>query len=82
VAPEEEIVGFRPIDAADLVDIAEALSGQQSAQRSGPLQNGVDRDGRTVKEEARAGELRSGLRYPRLHAADQPVRGGERFSEA
>jgi hypothetical protein len=31
VAPEEEIVGFRPIDAADFVDIAEALSGQQRA---------------------------------------------------
>ena len=36
----------------------------------------------TSEEEARAGELRAGLRHRRLHAADQPVRGGERFSEA
>src|SRR5439155_15509609 len=29
VAAEEEVVGFRPIDAADLVDIAEALRGEE-----------------------------------------------------
>ena len=31
VAAEEQIVGFRPVDAADLVDVAEALRGEQRA---------------------------------------------------
>src|SRR6516165_9598779 len=34
VAAKEEIVGFRPIDAADLVDIAEALGGEERARRT------------------------------------------------
>src|SRR5262249_42301029 len=64
VAAKEEIVGFRPIDAADLVDIAEALRGEERARRSRPLQNGVDRNGRAVKKKARGRELRAGLRHP------------------
>src|SRR5215467_13710147 len=62
VAAKEEVVGFWPIDAADLVDIAEALRGEERARRSRPLQNGVDRNGRAVKKKARGRELRAGLR--------------------
>ena len=31
VPAEEQIVGFRPVDAADLVDVAEALRGDERA---------------------------------------------------
>jgi hypothetical protein len=82
VAAEEEIVGFRPIDAADLVDVAEALGGEERARRTCALQNGIDRDGRTLKEQTRTGEPRAGLRHPTLHADDEPRRGRERLSEA
>jgi hypothetical protein len=46
------------------------------------LQNGVDRDGGTVKEQARPGESRAGLRHPILDAGDEPRGGRERLSEA
>jgi hypothetical protein len=82
VAAKEEVVGFRPIDAADLVDVAKALGGKERARRPRPLQNGVDRNGGTVKEKPRAGELRAGLRHPTLHAGDEPRRSCERLSEA
>jgi hypothetical protein len=82
VAAEEEIIGFRPIDAADLVDIAEALGGEERAWRPRAFQNGVDRNGGTVKEQARTGEPRAGLRHPFLHAGDEPRGGRERLSEA
>ena len=81
VAAEEEIVGFRPIDPADLVDVTEALGGEERARRPRPFQNGVDRNGRTVKEQARTGEPRAGLRHPFLHAGDEPRGGRERLSE-
>src|SRR5262249_49180266 len=82
VAAEEEIVGLRPIDAADLVDVAEALGGEERAWRACALQNGVDRDGPTVKEQARAGKPRAGLRTPILHAGAEARGGRERLSEA
>ena len=59
---EEQIVGFRPVDAADLVDVAKALRGQQRAVRAGALQDGVDRDGGAVQEQPRrARSCASGL---------------------
>ena len=48
---EEQIVGFRPVDAADLVDVAKALRGDERAARAGALEDGVDRDRRAVEEE-------------------------------
>src|SRR5262249_36636300 len=82
VAAKEEIIGFRPIDAADLLVIAEALGGEERAWRTCVLQNGVDRNGRAVKEKARGREPRAGLGDPILHAGDEPRRGCERLSEA
>src|SRR5262249_44066875 len=82
VAAKEKVVGFRPIDAADLVDVTEALRGEERAWRARALQNGIDRNGRTVKEKARPGDLRAGLLPPTLHAGDEPRRRCERLSEA
>jgi hypothetical protein len=82
VAAEEEIIGFRPIDAADLVDVAEALGGEERAGRPRPFQNDVDRDGGTMKEQARLGEPRAGLRHAILDAGDEPRGSRERLSEA
>jgi hypothetical protein len=82
VATEEKVVGLRPIDAADLVDIAEALRGEERTACSRPLQNGVDRNGRTMKEKPRSGKLRPGLRHSGLDTRDEPRRSRERLSEA
>ena len=50
---EIQIVGVGPVDAADLVDVAEALGGHQRGLGAGALQDGVDGDGRAVQEQAR-----------------------------
>ncbi len=48
---EEKIVRVRPVDAADLVNVAKALGGEQRRLGAGALQQRVDGDGRAVKEE-------------------------------
>ena len=55
---EEQVVGLRPVDAADLVDVAEALRGQQRAARALALQDGVDGDRGAVQEQPRGVEAR------------------------
>ncbi len=42
---EIEIVGVGPVDAADLVDVPEALRDDERRLGAGALQDGVDRDG-------------------------------------
>ena len=79
---EEQVVGLRPVDAADLVDVAEALRGQQRAARAGALQDGVDRDRGAVQEQPRGVEARAGLADAVLDAGDQPLRRGQRLAEA
>ena len=79
---KEQVVGFRPVDAADLVDIAEALRGEQRAVRAAALQDGVDRDRGAVQEEPRRAKLRSGLADAILDAGDEPLRRGQRLAEA
>ena len=61
VAAKEQVVGFRPVDAADLVDIAKALRGEKRAGCPGALQDGVDRDGGAVQKKPRGAKLRSRL---------------------
>ena len=51
---EEQIVGVRPVDAADLVDVAKAFGDEQRGLGAGALEDGVDGDGRAVQEQARA----------------------------
>ena len=78
---EEEIVGFRPVDAADLVDVAKALRCDERAARAGALQDGVDRDRGAVQEQPRGAERCAGLGDAVLDAVDQPRRRGERLAE-
>ncbi len=82
VTAKEQIVGFRPIDAADLVDIAKALRGEERAGCSRALQNGVDRDGGTVQEKPRRTKLRACLSHSILDTGNESRRRGQRFSEA
>ena len=58
---EKQIVRVRPVDPADLVDVAETLGGDQRGLGAGAFQQGVDRDGRAVKEQRRRGEVAAGL---------------------
>jgi hypothetical protein len=78
---KKQVVGFRPVDAADFVDIAEALGGEQGARRPRPLQYRVDGNGGAVKEKARGGESFAGLRHAVLDARDEPRWRRERLSE-
>ena len=82
VAAKEQVVGFRPVDAADLVDIAKALRGEKRAGCPGALQNRVDRDGGAVEKKPRGAKLRSRFGHSMLDAGDEPRRRGQRFSEA
>ena len=48
---EEKIIGFRTVDAADLIDVAKALGDQQRAAGAFALEDGVDGDRGTVEQE-------------------------------
>ena len=58
---EIQIVGVGPVDAADLVDVAEALGGDQRGLGAGALQDGVDGDGRAVQEQRGGPVVAAGL---------------------
>jgi hypothetical protein len=53
VLAKEQIVGFRPVHPADLVDVAEPLRDEERRARAGALQHGIDRDRGAVQEEPR-----------------------------
>src|SRR5579862_2658561 len=78
---EEEIIGIRPIDAADLIDVAETLRGDERRLGAGALKQGIDRDGGAVEEEARLRVVGAGLRDAGIDAIDQPRRGCEALAE-
>ena len=50
---EEQVIGVGPIDAADLVDVAESARRHQRGLGAGALQHGVDGDRRAVEKQAR-----------------------------
>ena len=79
---EEQVVGVGPVDAADLVDVAETFGRDQRGPRAGPLQDRVDRDGRAVQEQSGIGIGGCGLLDPRGNALHEMVRRGERLAEA
>ena len=81
VLAEKQVVRVRPVDAPDLVGVAEAFGDEQRGPRPGALEHGVDGDGRAVQEEARVGEARAGLVHAVRDAVDQAARGRERLAE-
>ena len=79
---EEQVVGVRPVDAADLVDVAEAFGDQQRGLRAGALQDRVDRHRRAVQEQPGRAIVAAGLLDPAIDAVDQPLRRRQRLAEA
>ena len=79
---EEQIVGIRPVDAADLVDVAKAFGDQQRGPGARALEDGVDRDGRAVQEQpGRSGSSLPAFVDPGVDAFDQPLRRRQRLAE-
>ncbi len=81
VLAEIEIVGVRPVDAADLVDVAEALRDDERGLGAGALQDGVDRDRRAMQEEARRRVVAAGLGDAGVDPLDQALRRGQHLAE-
>src|SRR5262249_45173142 len=52
VFAEEQIVGVRPVDAADLVDVAEALGDEERGLGTRALQEVIDGDGGAVEKQS------------------------------
>ena len=78
---EIEIVGVGPVDAADLVDVAEAFGGHQRGFCAGALQHGVDGDRRAVQEQVRRGVVAACLLDAAADAVDQALRRRQRLAE-
>ncbi len=76
VLAEEQIVGVRPVDPADLVDVAEPLGDQQRGFSAGALQDRVDGDGRAMQEQPGRAVIAARLLDTRIDAVDQPLRRG------
>jgi hypothetical protein len=81
-ACEKKVVSNGPVDAADLVDVAEALGDDKCGLRAGPLQDGVDGDGRAVEKQAGGGVVGAGLLDAGRNPLDEMVRGRQRLAEA
>ncbi len=79
---EEQIVGVRPVDAADLVDVAEAFGNDERGPGAGPLQNGVDGDGRAVEEQPGGGIIGARLLDSGGDPLDEMMRRRQRLAEA
>ena len=71
---EEEIVGIRPVDAADLVDIAEALGDEERGLGALALQDGIDGDGGAVEKQSSGLVIAARLLNPGVDPLDQPLR--------
>ena len=79
---EEQIVGVRPVDAADLVDVAKAFGDDERGAGAGALQHRIDGDRRAVQEQA--GRRRSRLpafSTPALMPSTSRLRRRERLAE-
>jgi len=72
---EEQIVGVRPVDAANLIDVAKALGDQERSSGPFALQNCVDSDGRAVKKKPGGSVIAMRLLDRGIDALDQVLRG-------
>ena len=78
---EEEIVGIRPVDAADLVNVAKAFGNDERGVGAFALEDRVDGNGRAVEEEADIAVIGLGLGDAVVDALDQPLGGREGLAE-
>ena len=78
---EEQVVGIRPVDPADLVDVAEPLGDHQRGARAGAFQHGVDGDRRAVQEQRRVRERDARAVHPGGDAVHQMRRRRRRLAE-
>ena len=78
---EEQIVGVRPIDAADLIDVAKAFGDQERGLGAGALQHRIDGDGRAVQEQRGGTVIAAGFGDARGNAFDQMRRRRQRLAE-
>ena len=81
VLAEIQVVGVRPVDAPDLVDVAKALGDEQRGLRAGALDHGVDGDGRSVQEQRGVAKARTGLGYALRDALDEAPGSRQRLAE-
>jgi hypothetical protein len=78
---KEQIIGVRPVDAADLVDVAKPFGDQQRGARAGAFKHRVDRDRRTVQEQTDGAIIGPGLGDARGNPFDQVRRRRQRLAE-
>ena len=78
---KEQVVGVRPVDAADLVDVAKAFGDEQRGLGAGALQHRVDGDGRAVQKQRRRAIIAAGLGDAGGNALDQMRRRRQRLAE-
>ena len=78
---EKQIVGIGPVDPSDFVDVSKTLGRDQSRLRAGALENGIDRNRRSVEEKPRSRKLRTGLRHAGFDALHQMSGRRQRLAE-
>ena len=78
---EEQIIGVRPVDAADLIDVAKAFGDQQRGLGAGALQHRIDGDGRAVQEQSGGAIIAAGFGDAGADPFDQMRRRRQRLAE-
>jgi len=70
---EIQIVGVGPVDAADFIDVAKAIGGDQRSPGAGALQDRVDGNSGAMQKEIGRGIIAAGLGDTCADAVDQPI---------
>src|SRR5262249_18924060 len=74
---KQDVVGFRPVAARDLIHVASAACDNKRRGRTGTLDRGVDRDGRPVDEALDQVEIKARLAHAIEHACRKMRRSRE-----
>src|SRR5262249_45272237 len=75
------IVGVRPVDAADLVNVAKALGNEERGVSALALQDGIDGDGGAVEEQSGRFVVAARLHHPGIDSLDQALRPRQCLAE-
>ena len=79
---KEQVVGVRPVDAADLVDVAKAFGDEQCGFGAGAFQHRIDRNSRAVQKQPRRAVITAGFGDACGNAFDQMRRRRQRLAES